>query len=349
MRVRALAALLSTEIFGVAVALPELPRMKSIRGIGMSDSPQLAERLAEKFDYTNTFYHQAPFFDVARAPENEAGRYDFVFSSEVMEHVAPPVEDAFAALARVLKRDGLLLLTTPYTIDGKTVEHFPQLHEYALASPGGHTVLVNRRRDGSLEVFENLVFHGGDGSTVEVRVFSQESLRTTLLESGFSNVRVAAEDFPEFGVRHAEDWSLPFAVRKGAFKAFPAGLACEYRDAARKASDLERQLASLRRDYQSYIEFHETSHRDQERELAARAEWAQKMEGDLEERTRWAMALKHENEDALAKFEQARKSEAEAWQRVETMERELGEARARRALLESRMWTRVGRKLGAVP
>src|ERR1700683_5358604 len=66
LRLRGLVALLSREIFGVAMALPEFPIMKNIRGIGMSDPPELAERLAEKFDYTNTFYHQPPLFDVTK-------------------------------------------------------------------------------------------------------------------------------------------------------------------------------------------------------------------------------------------------------------------------------------------
>ena len=109
MRVRALVALLSTEIFGVSMALPEFPTLKGIRGLGMSDSPKLASGLAEKFDYTNTFYHQAPFFDVTQPNDQDTGRFDFILSSEVMEHVPPPVEQAFATLARLLKPDGLFV------------------------------------------------------------------------------------------------------------------------------------------------------------------------------------------------------------------------------------------------
>jgi SAM-dependent methyltransferase len=171
-RLRGLVALLSREMFGVELALPYFPELKSVRGIGMSDPPNLAPRLAEKFDYTNTFYHQAPLLDITNPAESDLGRYDFILSSEVMEHVPPPVEDAFRNLYRLLKPDGLLLLTVPYSIEARTREHFPELFEYALASPGGKTVLVNRRRDGSMEVFENLCFHGGDGSTLEMRVFT---------------------------------------------------------------------------------------------------------------------------------------------------------------------------------
>jgi SAM-dependent methyltransferase len=187
-RLRALVALLSREIFGIAMALPDFPVMKSIRGIGMSDPPALAARLAEKFDYTNTFYHQAPSFDVTSFDPRDQGRYDFIVTSEVMEHVPVPLERSFETLFRMLKPDALLLMTTPYTLHGKTAEHFPELHEYALAAPGDRTVLLNRRRDGSLEVFENLVFHGGDGSTLEMRVFTEPSLRALLQSAGFGSV-----------------------------------------------------------------------------------------------------------------------------------------------------------------
>src|ERR1700678_4327435 len=57
MRVRAVIALLAEELLGVPMSLAEFPVLKGIRGIGMSDSAELAERLAEKLDYVNTFFH----------------------------------------------------------------------------------------------------------------------------------------------------------------------------------------------------------------------------------------------------------------------------------------------------
>ncbi|HEY2846079.1 MAG TPA: methyltransferase domain-containing protein, partial [Bryobacteraceae bacterium] len=227
-RLRSLIALLSREIFGVELALPDFPVLKGVRAIGMSDPPELAQRLAEKFDYSNTFYHQEPRLDIVHPQPDQLARYDFILSSEVMEHVPPPVERAFANLNRMLKPDGLLLLTVPYRIDGRTAEHFPQLHEYALAAPGGRTVLVNRRRDGSLETFENLSFHGGDGSTLEMRVFSEASLKEILGAAGFARVQIASEDVPDFGVHHAETWSLPIAGHKGSFQPPSAEIAAAY-------------------------------------------------------------------------------------------------------------------------
>src|ERR1700722_8324126 len=109
-----------------------------------------------------------------------------------MERPPPPIEAAFANLFRLLKPDGILILTSPYNLGDKTTERFTGLHEYSITSVGGKTVLVNRRRDGSIEVFEDLIFHGGPGSTVEMRVFQEEPLRENLLRAGFSSVRIAA-------------------------------------------------------------------------------------------------------------------------------------------------------------
>ena len=315
-RLRSLIALLSREIFGVELALPDFPVLKSLRGIGMSDPPEMAARLAEKFAYTNTFYHQEPRVDIENPAQEHIGRYDFILSSEVMEHVAPPVERAFVNLNRMLKPDGLLLFTVPYRIDGRTAEHFPELHEYALAAPGGRTVLVNRRRDGSLEVFENLSFHGGDGSTLEMRVFTETSLKEILAAAGFGGVEIASEKVPEFGVLHGETWSLPMVGRKGTFQPPAADIARAYCDAVRKTSTLARELESP------------------QRALAERLEWVRKVDAELKERTDWALALEREKETAVADF-----------QRVAA---EVENVRRRLQALESSKWTRAGRKLGAL-
>src|SRR5258708_24473493 len=55
-RIRALIHLLSMELCGRSIPLPEFPKLKSIRGLGMSDKDCYAGILAEKFDYTNTSY-----------------------------------------------------------------------------------------------------------------------------------------------------------------------------------------------------------------------------------------------------------------------------------------------------
>jgi hypothetical protein len=237
------------------------------------------------------------------------------------------VEQAFENLFRLLKPDGLLIMTTPYTLGGKTKEHFPELHDFTLAGVGGETVLVNKRRDGSIEVFENLVFHGGPGSTVEMRVFTEESLRENLLAAGFSSVRVAFEDVPEFGIEHIYNWSLPIVARKGRFHPPSAEVAREYRDARRLVAHLEGQLAKLQGDYERYIAHHEAWHKDTTRELAERLEWGTALDRDLTARTEWAQRLDREIEDLR--------------QRLTRMQ-------AEKDRLESSKWTKLGRKLRAI-
>jgi hypothetical protein len=80
-------------------------------------------------------------------------------------------------------------------------------------------------------------------------------------------------------------------------------------------------------------------------ELEARLQWGRKLEADLEERTEWALNLKKEVADAARASEHARQSEAEAWQCVRALEKELDETRSSKARVDSRLWTRIGRRL----
>jgi SAM-dependent methyltransferase len=343
-----MAALLSREIFQVDLALPDMPEAKSIRGIGMSDWPLLAEQLGKKFDYTNTFYHQAPQFDVTQPDSNDFGRYDFILSSEVMEHIPPPVERGFENLCRLLKPDGILILTVPYGIEGRTCEHFPDLNEYALAAPGGAPVLVNRRKDGVLETFENLTFHGGPGSTLETRIFTQESLRVLLLGCGFSDVHISSENIPEFGVEHGENWSLPIAARKGRFVPPTAELAAAYREQTEALRAAHADLAALESDYARYVEHHVSSENSMKSDLSQRTEWAQGLERQLQDRTNWALSLVEQGKESEAALDVARASEADAWRAAQALERELVEVRGAKTSLERKLWTRIGRRIRAI-
>jgi SAM-dependent methyltransferase len=242
-RTRGLAQALSLELFGVNLPLPHFPRLKSIRGIGTSDVDEFAARLAEKFDYRNTFYDREPRFDVMR-PGGEAGAYDFVTSSEVFEHVAPPVETAFRNIAEMLKPSGILVLTVPYSLERSTAEHYPDLYEYGFAEVGDSTVLVNRDRAGQIRVFENVVFHTGvTGKALEVREFSEAGLKQALCDAGFGYVRVYSEDYPPFGIVRRESWSLPVAARKG-----------EFSFTRESAKELMEQWQELRERYSEKIE-----------------------------------------------------------------------------------------------
>jgi SAM-dependent methyltransferase len=268
--------MLSREILGADVVLPHFPVLKSIRGIGMSDSADYAGRLATVFDYGNTEYDREPRLDILHPGEHEFGSYDFILCSEVLEHVVAPVDVAFSNLFRLLKPNGVLLMTVPYKPQGQTLEHFGPMDEFGLAKVGGEAVLVRRKPEGGYEVFDDLVFHGGSGSTLEMRVFSEQDLRSQVLHAGFSSFEIYADSFPEFGVMHDETWSLPGAARKGAFAINGSAVKSWAEQWARLRSDLEFNLGRI----------HEL-----QRELESRTKWVRDLEKQLEERTSWALSL----------------------------------------------------------
>ena len=215
-RARAIIRVLSSELFERNFALPDFPRRPDIRGIGTTDWEGYALRLAEKFSYQNTFYHQEPRLDLAAvdlAPELIAAN-DFVISSEVFEHVPPPVGRAFQNVWRMLKPGGVFILTVPFGLQDKTAEHFPELHEFTIIEKNGSFVLRNVTRLGVVQEFHELVFHGGPGTTLEMRLFSERALYQHLQDAGFTDIK--AHRAPDFacGVWWPEPCSFPLSARK---------------------------------------------------------------------------------------------------------------------------------------
>lgn len=139
-RVRGIVRALSIELLGIALSLPEFPRLKSLRGIGLTDFDPYASRLAEKFEYKNTFYNRPPQLDICNSSLEDMGKYDFIISSEVFEHVESPGR-AFEHACRLLKENGVLILSVPYSLESSMDEHFPDLHEFGMAQVGGNVVL----------------------------------------------------------------------------------------------------------------------------------------------------------------------------------------------------------------
>jgi SAM-dependent methyltransferase len=243
-RFRSIIHLLTTELFGRSMSLDEVPVMKEIKGLGMTDWAGYAQPLAARFSYTNTYYHQEPQFDITHPGPEHTGQYDFLISSEVFEHIKPPVERAFENAVRLLKPNGFLILTVPYTgIEDQTKEHFPDLNAYQIIQLEGHFVLVNRRKDGVLETFTDLEFHGGPGSTLEMRLFAQADLSQQLLSAGFREVFAMRQSYPEFGIQLPQPWSLPMIARKEKF-AFSGALVHEL---ARARDERYRYAEELRK------------------------------------------------------------------------------------------------------
>ncbi len=191
--------------------------MKAIRGLGMSDQDCYNGLLAEKFDYTNTFYDREPRLDFTESHPELAGQYDFILSADVLEHIAPPVARALEETRRMLKPHGFLGITVYCNPADRLREHFPELHEFRIVPLGDGSVLINRRRDGALEIRDDLVFHCGTGATLEMREFGASSLRAQLLAAGFRAVDFLTENVPASGILFDHDTSQPLIARNQDF------------------------------------------------------------------------------------------------------------------------------------
>lgn len=213
-RWRQIIHLLSVELFGQSIALPEFPERPDIKGIGMSDWIGYAVPLANKCDYQNTYIHQEPKLDIITIDPALEGQFDFIISSEVFEHIPQPVSRAFDNVHRLLKPGGVLIFTVPYILTGQTIEHFPELYDYQLIETDGRYVLRNVTQTGVTQVFEDLIFHGGHGATLEMRLFSESSLIELFKQAGFQDININKEPYFEHGIYSRYPVSFPLSVRK---------------------------------------------------------------------------------------------------------------------------------------
>jgi SAM-dependent methyltransferase len=177
---------LSVALFGKSITLVDFPNRKDIKGIGMSDWEVYSNILVEKFDFQNTYYHTAPKLDLKSDDWKNFTNCDFVLCTEVMEHVVAPLEDVLINVRRMLKPNGALIFTAPYTNRVETKEHFPGLFKFHPVEIDGQWVVLNKNVDGTYTVFDkDICFHGGPGTVLEMRVFSERDLKSLLGNAGF--------------------------------------------------------------------------------------------------------------------------------------------------------------------
>lgn len=214
-RFRSLIAVLAQRLLGGVAVLDEIEPRKDIKGVGMSDARCYASRLRAKFDYTNTFLHRRPRLDIVQPDRRWLGRQDFVISSDVFEHVAPPVQRAFDHLCALIAPGGVAVFSVPYVLAGETREHFPRLNQFSVRMDvDGDWVLDNITAGGERERFRGLVFHGGPGSTLEMRVFSLPALRRHFAAAGFVDLRIHDEQCMEHGIVVPHPWGLVLSARR---------------------------------------------------------------------------------------------------------------------------------------
>jgi SAM-dependent methyltransferase len=212
-RMRAIIHVLSTELFGESLAISDFPERPDIKGVGMSDWIGYAGALEKKLGYKNTYYHKPPKLDITSIDSDLEGTLDFVISSDVFEHVEPPVSRAFENIRKLLKLNGVFIFSVPYNKDEATKEHFPDLYDYEIIKTEEAYILKNITRGGVEQTYDNLVFHGGAGVTLEMRCFSEASIREEFRKAGFAHINIYSKPDFEHGVYWSNDCSLPIAAR----------------------------------------------------------------------------------------------------------------------------------------
>lgn len=214
-RYRSIVRALSIALFGESLTLARFPSRRDLTGAGLSDWSGYAERLARKFDYRNTYYHSQPRLDITDVPPEWHHSLDFLIATEVFEHVEPPIDRAFSSSFAVLKQGGWLVLTLPYNAsDGDTIEFFPDLHDWKVLDFVGGAVLVNRTVEGRWQVFDKITMHEGVGETLAMREFTRGSVRRSLEDAGFDEIREVADDDEKHGVIWLEECGRPFLARR---------------------------------------------------------------------------------------------------------------------------------------
>ncbi len=212
-RWRTMVYLLSLALHQRGIPLPDFPADPSVAGVGLSDWGGYADPLASKYRYRNTFFHSEPKLDITDPPDSMRGSLDFVISSDVFEHVLPPVSKAFVGAFNILKPGGHLILSVPSSPDCGTHEHYPQARAYSAVEVSGEIYVVVRNQDGTCIVDQKPTFHGGPGDVLEMRWFGDNDLLDELTRAGFADIRVCTDPVPAFGL-YFERYGRPILARK---------------------------------------------------------------------------------------------------------------------------------------
>lgn len=189
---------LSMSLFGKNIILTDFPVNKNIKGVGMSEWQGYADILAEKFDFQNTFYHMPPKLDITSSDWENFTNCDFVMCMEVMEHIPTPFEHVPINIHRMLKADGVLIFSTPFTDRTETKEHFPGLGAFVTVEIEHKWVVLSKDSAGYRVYDKDVCFHGGPGTVLEMRVFSRAAVLNLLTNANFS-VQIHDLAVPEVG------------------------------------------------------------------------------------------------------------------------------------------------------
>jgi len=179
----------------------------------MSDWEEYAERLKHKLNYKNTYYHKEPQLDIISLPLDLEGKCDFIISTDVFEHVEPPISIAFENTRKLLKPNGVFIFSVPYLKEGKTIEHFPELCKYEVIKNNDGCFLKNITRNGVETGLRSFGLSRRGGYDPRDALFFKRFFNGRISESRFYKRSDLWDQDLKYGIRWEIDYSLPIAAR----------------------------------------------------------------------------------------------------------------------------------------
>lgn len=189
-RFRAICYVLTKVLYNKICILEKIPIDKNIRGLGINDKTW-SVICEDKFDYVNLETEFEDSIDLYNLKDCEKyDKRDFIICSEVLNHLSPypGVQVAFDSLYYMLNNGGYLIFSVPFGY-GEHVEHFPNLHNYKIEeNEDGQRELFNTTSTGDKEKFTDLKFYGVSNKSLEMRIFSAQSITDYLHTAGFKQI-----------------------------------------------------------------------------------------------------------------------------------------------------------------
>jgi hypothetical protein len=99
----------------------------------------------------------------------------------------------------MLNHNGVLILSVPTFDISNHLEHFPLMDKYEIIKYESDYLLVTKEK-GVYKIYNKLIFHGGPGTTLEMRKFSHLKLINDLKIIGFSKVITLEQAIPDNGI-----------------------------------------------------------------------------------------------------------------------------------------------------
>lgn len=183
--------------------LVDSPSRPHVRMLGISDDARYASVLAAKFDYRNTFFHTTPRLDVGCEADCLAhAGHDVTICSDVLEHTIQRPFEVIRNLLRTVKPGGTLVISAPSFDMLDSIEWYGGIVSYEVTMQDGRPCVTWVNRRGQEFVDTAPIFHGGPGSTLEMRILAHCELIAAAQLAG------AACETLSFAPKHGYAWPL---------------------------------------------------------------------------------------------------------------------------------------------